>query len=372
MKELQLTIFVNVGLLSVAKIFLLHVVSAEATLPNRCPKETPYPFRNSTFCCSRPVDFQWQKDGYCYGNSQKCTHTEGCVNYHPLCPDIESLLAIDFPLDEYNKIYKPTLIPTRDFSHKLIFEEDSEEDSEEYSDEYSEEDSEEYSEEDSEEYPEEDSEEDSKEDYEEDSEEDSKNHCIWRDDVGKWILGLCRNIESNIGHYYLDADSECPVTDDGWKDIENDQSVDGKIISPNKRLSLGSRSRKSPTSGIKFVRGKRRRRQKVRKCLDWKKIPLINTWRCFKFFPRRKKPKGIKKGSKCKVKGNSGNIECGSQDRSRIKDKELGNRNNLDEFNLFSGGDKKKNDFVDKQKENTVDTDDQELDYSIDSILYDI
>ena len=70
----------NVGLLIVAEIFLLPFVSAETSLPNRCPKENPYPFENQTFCCSRPVDLQWRKEGYCYGKSQKCTHNEGCVN----------------------------------------------------------------------------------------------------------------------------------------------------------------------------------------------------------------------------------------------------------------------------------------------------
>lgn len=335
MKELQLTIFVNVGLLSVAKIFLLRFVSAEAPLPNRCPKENPYPFRNRTFCCSRPVDFQWQKDGYCYGRSQKCTHTEGCVNYHPLCTDIDSLTGIDFPLDEYNTIYDPTLIPTSYFSHKFIFQESP-------------------------------------------TKADSENHCIWRADSGKWIMGLCQNIESNIGHYYLDIDSECPDIDDSWKGIENNKSVDGKIKKTKGRVALGTRTRKSPSPGIKFVGvNKRRRRKKVRKCLDWKKIPYINEWRCFKFFPRIKKPKVndgneiVKKKSNCKVNENSGNIECGSQDAPTIKDKEIGNKKENRFFDLFRG-DKEKNDSEDKQVDNTVDTDDQEKDYNIDSILYDI
>ena len=69
----------NVGLLSFASIVLLPFVSGDA-LTNRCPKENPYPFRNETYCCSRPVDFEWQKDGYCYGRTQKCTYSKGCVN----------------------------------------------------------------------------------------------------------------------------------------------------------------------------------------------------------------------------------------------------------------------------------------------------
>ena len=75
----------NVGLLSVAEIILLSFASADTPVPkNRCPKENPYPFRNQTFCCSRPVYFEWNKDGQCYGRSQKCPYDEGCVNcrYH--------------------------------------------------------------------------------------------------------------------------------------------------------------------------------------------------------------------------------------------------------------------------------------------------
>ena len=49
-----------------------------STSPALCPMENPYEFKNKTFCCSRPVDFQWNKDGYCYGRRQKCCHSEGC------------------------------------------------------------------------------------------------------------------------------------------------------------------------------------------------------------------------------------------------------------------------------------------------------
>ena len=40
-----------------------------------------------------------------------------------MCTKTESLLGIDFPLDEYNTKYDPTLIPTKDFSHKFLFKE---------------------------------------------------------------------------------------------------------------------------------------------------------------------------------------------------------------------------------------------------------
>ena len=74
----------NVGLLSVTSNELrrglpLQFVPANAPT-NRCPKEQPYPFRNQKFCCSRPVHFQWQKNGYCYGSAKRCAHSEGCVN----------------------------------------------------------------------------------------------------------------------------------------------------------------------------------------------------------------------------------------------------------------------------------------------------
>ena len=65
--------------LRIARILELQFLSPDAPL-KRCPKEHPYVFENKTNCCSRPVNFEWQKDGQCYGRSQKCPHTEGCVN----------------------------------------------------------------------------------------------------------------------------------------------------------------------------------------------------------------------------------------------------------------------------------------------------
>ena len=47
----------------------------------------------------------------------------GLISDHPQCDLIDGLIGIDFPLDEYNTIYNPALIPTRDFSHKFIFKE---------------------------------------------------------------------------------------------------------------------------------------------------------------------------------------------------------------------------------------------------------
>ena len=56
------------------------LVKADRPMLNRCSKENPYSFRKKRYCCSRPVDFQWKKDGYCYGKTQRCSHEEGCEN----------------------------------------------------------------------------------------------------------------------------------------------------------------------------------------------------------------------------------------------------------------------------------------------------
>ena len=56
------------------------LVKSDRHMINRCSKKNPYQFRNKRYCCSRPVDFQWKKDGYCYGKTQRCSHEEGCEN----------------------------------------------------------------------------------------------------------------------------------------------------------------------------------------------------------------------------------------------------------------------------------------------------
>ena len=61
--------------------------------------------------------------------------------------------------------YFPTLIPTRFFTHQFAFAEENKVQS---------------------------------------------RHCVLRDDTKKWIMGLCKNIATNIGHFYLNnTDSEC-------------------------------------------------------------------------------------------------------------------------------------------------------------------
>jgi len=317
------TILMNVGLLSVA--WILNFVSAGAAT-NRCPKENPYPFRNKTFCCSRPVDFRWQKNGYCYGRSQKCTFTEGCVNYHPLCDFIDKLIGIDFPSGDYNIIYEPALLPTTDFSHRFIFKESS-------------------------------------------TKENSEIHCLWQDNSGNWIMGLCENIESDIGQYFLDTDSECPNNDISWKEIENDNIVGGKIKELKDRIVNGRKVFKSRTGGI-FAAPGGRRRKKVRKCEEWKKIPFTNQWRCFKFFPRRNKVKvnknSAQKQTNCKVDENSGFTRC-----MKIEGEKIGNQKEPVEVDDITG-DKQGNNDVEKQEDTSIEANGSEADYDIDSILSDI
>lgn len=240
----------NVGLLSIAtdemadlriaRIFELEFVSANAS-PKRCSKDHPYTFKNKTFCCSRPVYFEWNKDGQCYGRSQKCPYDEGCVNYHPKCDFIDGLLGINFPLDEYNTIYNPVLIPTTEFSHRLVFKEFS-------------------------------------------KDENSENHCIWRDDMMNWIIGLCRNIDNNIGEYFIDTGFECPDIDYGWKDVKSNSSVSGIIKEIKDRTIVGRRIINSPVAGI-FGSVNITELRKIHMCLEWRKIPFINQWKCSKFFP---------------------------------------------------------------------------------------
>jgi len=304
MKELHSTILKNVGLLSLASIFLLPFVSAEAIRSNRCPKQSPYPFRNETYCCSRPVDFQWQNDGYCYGRTQKCTYAEGCVNYHPLCDFIDKIIAINFPSEEYNKIYEPSLLPTIEFSHKFIFKESS-------------------------------------------TEENAEIHCIWRNDVENWIIGLCKNIESNIGKYFLDTDSECPTNENNWKDIENNDNVGGNVKELKDRIVSGKKVPKSRVTGLFAASRSRNSRERVRKCVDWKRNPFTSKWRCFKFFPRKKKQRKLNKsGRRTQMQANT-----------RVQD---------------NNGVKLRNEVIEKPEENSNDIDTSESDYDIDSILSDI
>merc|ERR1711997_302137 len=109
----------------------------------------------------------------------------------------------------------------------------------------------------------------------------------------KWILGLCKNIEEiNNGQYYLDTDSECP--DDSaneWKDFETNKLVQGAgIIEPNLRVAFGVRSQKNRGYGALIFKtyGRKIRQRRVRKCLEWRRIPILNKWTCKKFFPSKK------------------------------------------------------------------------------------
>ena len=77
---LQVTIFLIDMVLAINLSILDDLVKADRPMLNRCSKENPYSFRKKRYCCSRPVDFQWKKDGYCYGKTQRCSHEEGCEN----------------------------------------------------------------------------------------------------------------------------------------------------------------------------------------------------------------------------------------------------------------------------------------------------
>jgi len=297
MKELHFTTLENVGLLGFASIVLLPFVSGDA-LTNRCPKENPYPFRNETYCCSRPVDFEWRKDGYCYGRTQICTYPEGCVNYHPICEDINKIIAIGFPLEEYNKIYEPWLIPTFEFSHKFIFQESTPEENENS-----------------------DSENENSEVEKEISDTENVNseiHCLWRADIGNWIAGLCKNVETNVGEYFLDTDSECPITEKGWKDKENGAIVDGCIKEIKDRIALGSGIRRKFRPGGIFASSGSRRRDRIRKCIGWKKDVFTNLWSCKKFKPPIKKRKENKGGRR------PGKVKLRNEDTKNLEDNSIG------------------------------------------------
>ena len=167
------------------------------------------------------------------------------ISDHPQCEFIDSLLGLNFPSDEYNTIYYPRLLPTFEFSHRFIFKEDSNKDSHEI-------------------------------------------HCLWRDDSRNWILGLCKNIDNNIGDYYLDSGSECPDVNFGWKDGENNKTVNGIMKEIKDRITVGRRIITSSIGGIFGTPSGNNKRRKIRMCLEWKKIPYRNQWTCLKFFPPKK------------------------------------------------------------------------------------
>ena len=168
---------------------------------------------------------------------------------HPQCDFIDGLFGLNFPLDEYNTVFKPALIPTQDFSHRFVFKESSEK-------------------------------------------ENDGIHCLWRDDSRKWILGLCKNIDNDIGDYYLDIDFECPNVDKGWKDMRNNKTINGMMKEIKDRITVGRRITKSSVAGI-FLGSGSKSRERVRMCLEWDKNIFTRQYECLKFFPplvKRKRP----------------------------------------------------------------------------------
>ena len=186
------------------------------------------------------------------------SHIFFLISDHPQCEFIDSLLGLNFPSDEYNTIYYPRLLPTIEFSHRFIFKEDSNKDSHEI-------------------------------------------HCLWRDDSRNWILGLCKNIDNNIGDYYLDTGSECPDVSNGWKDVKNDEIINGIMKDIKDRISVGRRVAKSSTAGIFGASGSKKR-ERIRQCLEWKKVIYRNQYECLKFFPPLDKKNRSPTLKACKLK----------------------------------------------------------------------
>ena len=101
-------------------------------------------------------------------------------------------------------------------------------------------------------------------------------------------MGLCKNIDNDIGDYYLDIDFECPNVDDSWKDMKNNKTVDGMMKEIKDRITVGRRIITSSIGGIFGTPSGNNKRRKIRMCLEWKKIPYRNQWTCLKFFPPKK------------------------------------------------------------------------------------
>ena len=77
--------------------------------------------------------------------------------------------------------------------------------------------------------------------------------------------------------------------------MKSTKTVPGKFINPNLvgRLAFGRKSAKSSFAGIFASENKKRKR--VHKCLEWKKLPYKNQFKCSKFDPPKK---NVKKSDK--------------------------------------------------------------------------
>ena len=56
-------------------VALIAIVTAEITEFDLCPKDKPYQFKNSHFCCSKPIQKGFDR---CDGIKERCHHHSGC------------------------------------------------------------------------------------------------------------------------------------------------------------------------------------------------------------------------------------------------------------------------------------------------------
>ena len=85
-----------------------------------------------------------------------------------------------------------------------------------------------------------------------------------------------------------------PYSDDGyWKDMKSTKIIPGKLINPNlvRRVAFGRIRAKSGSSFAGIFASDNEMRKRVRKCLEWKKLPYKNRFKCSKFDPPRKNVK---------------------------------------------------------------------------------
>ena len=66
--------------------------------------------------------------------------------------------------------------------------------------------------------------------------------------------------------------------------MKNDEIINGIMKDIKDRISVGRRVAKSSTAGIFGATGFKKRKR-IRKCLEWKKVIYRNQYECLKFFP---------------------------------------------------------------------------------------
>ena len=98
-------------------------------------------------------------------------------------------------------------------------------------------------------------------------------------------MGLCKNIATNIGHFYLNnTDSECLNDEKNWKKFENDQLDEGNLVKKKDRIAFGlSLTSGFQTQGIVFDKKQGGRKRKVKICKEWRQNPVTYRWKCKEF-----------------------------------------------------------------------------------------